>query len=152
MRMALVPFTTLLALGGLLSACGGESLPACTGDCGTVTIRAALVDTAAGPVTCAAAGVSRVALSLEFEGQETIKREIDCDPGTIELGPIAIGIYRVTARALDSAGVVMAIETRSVQLVKKDDRKELVVSLVPGPPSKLGASCDGNCGDGYNCV
>lgn len=147
--LSLVPLISFLAAG-----CGGESLPPCEGECGSLTIKVALTDTNGAAVSCSAAGVARIGLVLDLDEAAVITREIDCEPGTITLSPLTLGVYRVHARALDGADTVLAENARLGQLIKKDDARDVEVSLVPGPPSKLGTPCSSpsDCAEGYDCV
>ena len=136
----------------LLAACGGGGDLPCEGKCGTISVRATVVDTSEQPTTCAATGVAKFAITLKREDQTVLAtRELACDAST-DFGPTSAGFFYVTARALDASQVSLAEDTRTTTLVIANDHADVVLQLVPGTPSVLGQACTGSCANGASCI
>ncbi len=135
-----------------LAACGGGSDLPCEGKCGTISVRATVVDTNELPTTCAATSVAKFLVTLKREDQTVLTtRELACDAST-DFGPTSAGFFYVTARALDANQVPLAEDTRTTTLVIANDHADVVLQLVPGTPSVLGQACTESCANAASCI
>ncbi len=153
------PMTRTSALLLLFSAAlssascgGGDGTIACEGICGTFLVTVSLLDASGAETSCGAAEIDKFELSFTADSGTLTTRSLPCSAETQAVGRFPAERYRVAVVAYGKDGTTRGRANALDTVGTADQMLPMNLRLVAGPPSALGASCEGGCPDGFDCV